>query len=337
MSILIIDDEPDIQSLLTRTLQSAGYREVIAVASAHEAFAQLDIDDQTNADPEIDLILTALTIGEVNGIEAIQRIKANRRLQDIPIIVITRRTEPEGVQRAFDAGAMDYITKPLNQIELLARVRSAMSLKREMDSRRAREQELLDVAKQLEEVNERLQRLSALDPLLGIANRRRFEEVLDLEWRRAVRYRTPLSLMMLDIDTFKAYNDTYGHQSGDECLKKVATALASALKRPGDLVARYGGEEFVTVLPSIEVAAAAKLAETLRFKIEALHIEHAASTISPYVTISIGVATTVPERDATPAQLIAAADQALYQAKQSGRNQVRTAPSVSGMQKRERD
>lgn len=176
---------------------------------------------------------------------------------------------------------------------------------------------------QLKEMNQTLLRLSSLDGLTGIANRRRFEEFLDLEWKRAVREATPLSLIMVDIDFFKTYNDTYGHQAGDKCLKQVANVFSSTLHRPGDLVARYGGEEFVVVLPRTDAKGAVSVAEAMRSKVAALGIIHSHSKVSPYITISLGVATTIPSRDVSPLDLIATADEALYQAKQEGRNRVK--------------
>lgn len=232
---------------------------------------------------------------------------------------------------AFAAGAIDYIIKPLNKFELLARVRSALKLKHEIDSRKARERELLNVKQQLEETNKTLQRLAAQDGLTGVANRRYFDEFFDLEWRRDIRDGTPISLILIDIDFFKAYNDTCGHQMGDECLKRVANELSSVLNRSGDFVARYGGEEFVVVLPNVNSQGAYAVAERLRSAIEALGIQHSQSKVSKHVTLSLGVATTVPKRDSDPATLIAAADQALYQAKQEGRNRVRVGGLNNGI------
>jgi len=169
---------------------------------------------------------------------------------------------------------------------------------------------------------EKLQRLTSLDGLTGIANRRYFDEHFEREWKRAIRCRKPLSLIMCDIDFFKFYNDTYGHMNGDECLKKVANALNETIKRPGDLVSRYGGEEFAVVLPETDEKGALAVAEILRIDVESLKIEHINSSSSKYVTISLGVATAIPNMDSSLIELIIAADKALYQAKKEGRNRV---------------
>ncbi|MEW6187977.1 MAG: diguanylate cyclase [Thermodesulfobacteriota bacterium] len=167
-----------------------------------------------------------------------------------------------------------------------------------------------------------LEQISYLDGLTGIANRRRFDEVLEREWRRSLREGTPLSLIMADIDHFKIFNDTYGHQAGDDCLKAVARTIAGALNRPGDTSARYGGEEFAVVLPNTEREGAGKVAEALRTQVEALKIPHMNSPVAPEVTISLGTATCMPAPNQSPRQLIIAADRALYQAKAEGRNRV---------------
>ncbi|MBP8273020.1 MAG: GGDEF domain-containing protein [Acidobacteria bacterium] len=172
----------------------------------------------------------------------------------------------------------------------------------------------------LERLNEELQRLTATDGLTGVANRRRFDEALDHEWRRAIRAVAPLACIMIDIDHFKAFNDRYGHLQGDACLRQIAHALVSTVRRAGDIVARYGGEEFAVVLPATALAGAQRVAEQLRTTVENLKIPHDASGTSTVVTISLGVSAVVPQQGVMPHTLVAAADRALYQAKRSGRN-----------------
>ncbi len=186
---------------------------------------------------------------------------------------------------------------------------------------RAREQELLRLVQerteQLEEANRRLEELSFLDALTDVANRRQFEQILDLEWRRAVRSTAPLSLILADIDHFKQFNDSYGHQAGDRCLRDVATLLDSIVQRAGDQVARYGGEEFAAMLPETDAEGAEQIAERMRLAVEALE------TGGGKVTVSIGVATIIAGETRTAESLVAAADAALYDAKRAGRNAVR--------------
>jgi len=179
----------------------------------------------------------------------------------------------------------------------------------------------------LERLNQELQRLTATDGLTGVANRRRFDEALEQEWRRGIRSAASLACVMIDIDHFKAFNDLNGHLQGDACLRQIAQALAITTKRAGDIVARYGGEEFAVVLPATSLANARLVAEQLRTIVAALRIPHEASTTGPHVTISLGVASLVPKHGVAPATLVAAADRALYQAKRSGRNCVELATS----------
>jgi diguanylate cyclase (GGDEF)-like protein len=184
---------------------------------------------------------------------------------------------------------------------------------------------LSETKQELERANARLEVLSLLDPLTGVANRRRFDSALELEWRRQARAEKPLSLLLLDVDCFKAFNDSRGHLEGDRCLQRVGELLREAALRAGDLAARYGGEEFAVLLTSAGADAAQAVAERLRAGIEALAIPHPASTVAPVVTASVGVATRLPSGSGSPLDLIAAADEALYRAKRGGRNRVLTA------------
>ena len=174
----------------------------------------------------------------------------------------------------------------------------------------------------LTDLNHRLRELSNSDGLLEIANRRHFDARLEEEWRRAQRQGQSLSLLMIDVDHFKRYNDSYGHQAGDRCLQAVARAAQSALRRPGDLLARYGGEELVVILPNTELAGAILVAQAIQRALADLHIPHADSPVADQVTVSIGVATMLPNPQLESAQLLAAADHGLYSAKESGRNRV---------------
>jgi PleD family two-component response regulator len=219
MHILIVDDAPEIRRLVRAFLEKGGFSRISEAASAEEAFTFLGIEgERPDAAEPVDLILMDLYLPGVSGIEACRRIKAAESLRDVQIVMATVMSDMTCLQDSFEAGAIDYLTKPISRIELLARLRSIKALKEEMDRWRVRESELLKVKGELEAANQELRRLSSIDALTGIPNRRRFDEVLGREWARAVRTRRPLSIALTDIDHFKAYNDAYGHQSGDTSL-----------------------------------------------------------------------------------------------------------------------
>ncbi|MGM0501757.1 MAG: diguanylate cyclase [Bacillota bacterium] len=183
-------------------------------------------------------------------------------------------------------------------------------------------EELEKTQDKLEQANQKLKDMSFLDGLTGIPNRRRFDKILKKEWNRSLRHNEYLSALMLDIDFFKEFNDNYGHLAGDDCLKKIAAVLSETLKRSSDFVARYGGEEFVVILPKTKQDEAVAIAEKLRKKIEEQEIRHEDSSVSEYVTVSVGVATVIVSDSLAANEFIDVADKALYQAKNNGRNQV---------------
>ncbi|MGE0040692.1 MAG: diguanylate cyclase [Vicinamibacterales bacterium] len=200
---------------------------------------------------------------------------------------------------------------------------------RELEGRaRELEQQLEDRTRQLEDAHKSLRRMATIDGLTGISNHRHFRDFLDVEWRRALRDRTAVSIVMIDIDYFKTYNDSFGHQAGDECLRRVADALSRAVGRPGDIVARYGGEEFVAVLADTDADGAVVVAERLRERVEAMRVPHPRSLCGRWVTVSCGTATAFPTRDIQPDELVGEADRALYRAKREGRNRVVLPPVV---------
>lgn len=322
MSIIIVADSSDDLSLLDTILKEAGYKDVFLANSASEVFSLLMMDNPSALGVNVDVIIMDILMPEHNGIEVCHKLKEQRHTCDIPIIMITAINDEKELQLAFAAGAVDYIPKPLKTVELLARLSNVLTLKYEMDSRKAREKELLEITRQLESANRMLEHLSCLDGLTTIANRYFFDQYIEQEWSRAMRDATKLSLIFIDIDFFKAFNDKYGHLAGDHCLKRVAEALRNSVKRPVDLVARYGGEEFVVVLYATDSIGAAKVAESMRTAVLALGIVHETSLVNDTVSISLGVATTVPNRNSVPAELIEKADKALYEAKSSGRNKV---------------
>ncbi|AFQ45437.1 diguanylate cyclase domain-containing protein [Desulfosporosinus meridiei] len=321
MAIVIVDDTMFSLEVTKAWLKAAGYMDIITVKSARELYRLIDGHSEWGI-VEVDLILMDIVMPEINGIEACQSVKKREWLVDVPVIMVTSRTDRNDLHLAFSSGAMDYIKKPLDSVELLARVRSALKLKHETARRKARELELLEVTRQLQAANERLQNLSFFDGLTGIANRRNFDQRLLQERKRAMREKNPLSLIMLDIDYFKAFNDTYGHLKGDDCLITVASLLVKTLRRPGDFPARYGGEEFGVVLPNTDDIGAAVIAEELRASIERANIEHISSPCADHVTISLGVVTRFQGHLDNSNDLIMTADRALYCSKNQGRNRV---------------
>ncbi|MBU0731197.1 MAG: diguanylate cyclase [Proteobacteria bacterium] len=328
MSILIVDDSKVIQVLLGTTLKKAGYTDLHFLSSAEECFDFFGLYDDTvgAVAGNVDLILMDIVMPVIDGIEATRRIKEEAHLKDIPVIMVTAKDESEVLQMAFAAGAVDYIVKPVKKQELLARVRSVLRLKHEMDRRKSREKELLEVTRQLEEANRTLQRFSYMDGLTSVSNRRYFDDTLKKEWKRAMREKTFISLIMLDIDFFKAYNDYYGHQGGDECLKQVAVMLSDAIKRASDFVARYGWEEFVLVLPNTNLEGAITVAENVKKELAALHLKHERSSVSDQVTVSMGIASSKPGKGSEQDNLVRDADRALYRAKSEGRDQIKFSP-----------
>ncbi len=330
MKILIVDDSRHIQMQIKIFLHSGGYSDLLLASSAAQAYHHLGLDNHIETRLGVDLILLDIIMPDINGIETCRMLKSIQHTRDIPVIMVTGDTTDKSLQEAFEVGAADYITKPLKKVELLARVGAALRLKQETDARKTREQELLqlttlleDTNKKLQLSNEALQRMVNVDGLTGLANRRYFDQFLVKEWRRAVRLSHQMSLIMIDIDFFKSYNDTYGHQQGDDCLKEVAKALNAPLKRPLDLVARYGGEEFVVLLPDTDAEGVRNVAVLLQKSVADLQISHQGSSLNQLVTISSGVTTMFPERGDSHEMLVMYADKALYQAKAEGRNCVR--------------
>lgn len=289
-TILIVDDAPINIELLNAIL--GDIYEILFATNGEEA-----LEIAISHCP--DIILLDVMMPGIDGYETCKRLKADSNTKVIPVIFITAMGHENDEARGLAIGAIDYITKPISAPIVRARVRNHLELKQYRDY---------------------LEKLSNLDGLTGIANRRKFDEYLHQEWHRAIRSHNPISLILIDIDYFKKFNDTYGHLTGDDCLKQVCKAFKGTLKRPTDLLARYGGEEFACVLPDTSADGSSNLAHKLRESIVNLKIPHEHSDIVPYVTISLGAATTVPSPHALFNILIEAADQMLYQAKKSGRN-----------------
>lgn len=291
--ILIVDDTPSNIHVLAQTLL-ADYR----IKIAPNGRIALDLAKLTE---KPDLVLLDVMMPDIDGYEVCKRLKENEATKRIPVIFVTARDKTGDEEHGLNLGAVDYITKPFDHSIVRARVRNHIALKLNSDL---------------------LESLAFIDGLTRIGNRRRFDDVLSSEWRRAARNRTPFSLVLMDIDKFKHYNDHYGHGAGDECLRKVAGAISSCLLRPGDIAARYGGEEFGVVLPETGYEGAYGIAERIRSAVESLGIAHAPAAKNPYVTISAGCITVTPSLTGDPQMFLAAVDQLLYRAKQEGRNRV---------------
>ncbi len=299
--VLIVDDEPFIRKQLRLSLEREGYR----IAEAQDGREALVVFQQLHPD----IVLLDAIMPDIDGFECCTQLQSLEGGQYTPVLMITGLEDQESVDRAFAVGAIDYVTKPIHWPVLRQRVRRLI--------------QQFQTQQKLEAANRELQRLVTIDGLTQIANRRRFEEYCTQEWQRMAREKLPLSLILCDVDFFKFYNDTYGHQAGDRCLQKIATAIQNTVKRPADLVARYGGEEFAVILPATFTKGAIFLAETICSAIRTLAIPHPNSLVNSYVTVSIGVATETPQITSDFQTIIALADQALYEAKTAGRDRVK--------------
>jgi len=298
-NILVVDDTPANLRLLVGLLKKQGYTVRPAPTGKHAlAVARTE---------EIDLILLDIMMPEMDGYEICRHLKAQDATHDIPILFLSALDAPFDKVKAFELGGVDYITKPFQAEEVLARVSTHLTIRH--------------LQKELETRNQELARLANRDGLTQLANRRYFDAYLQQEWRRLAREQQPLSLIFLDIDYFKDYNDYYGHQAGDDCLKQVAHVFEQAARRPADLAARYGGEEFVILLPNTNQQGVEQVAQRVQDTLWQLHLPHARSTVSSSVTCSMGIVCTIPDQTVSADTCVAIADEAVYRAKAQGRNQ----------------
>jgi diguanylate cyclase (GGDEF)-like protein len=299
--LLIVDDQP---------LNIRLFHEIFH--ADHEVFFATSGEDalnfcQTNRP---DLILLDVIMPGLNGYEVCRMLKQDERTREIPVIFVTAQSDATEEEDGLAAGAVDFIAKSASANVMRARVGTLITLKRQSDL---------------------LRQMARVDSLTGLANRRHFDETLSSEWRRCTRSGKPLSLMLIDIDHFKLFNDHYGHLVGDSCLQQISACLKAGFARSHDLVARYGGEEFVCVMPETPLDGAEAKAKALEKAVRALRIPHDKSTVAGgIVTISLGVAVAMPTVGEESAALILCADQSLYLAKGSGRGQVRAKQLQTG-------
>jgi diguanylate cyclase (GGDEF)-like protein len=315
-NILLVDDQPQNLDLLSSLLEAQGY-EVRQAIDPAMVFPAIDL-----ALP--DLILLDIQMPRMDGYEICERLKADPDTEDIPVIFISALDEAWDKVKAFGVGGADYITKPFKTVEVLARVKNQFKIRRLQQELRQQNAKLEAVVAQLQAANQELKRLSTLDGLTQIANRRYFDEYLHQSWGLAMQEEQPITLIMCDIDYFKKYNDTYGHQAGDRCLYKVAQILARSVNRAEDMTCRYGGEEFAIILPRTDQAGGQQVAQRIAQTLQTQRLIHAGSPVSPYVTVSMGIVSLVPSLGTKPELLIRLADLALYRAKAQGRNTIVT-------------
>jgi diguanylate cyclase (GGDEF)-like protein len=291
-TLLIADDSSTNIELLDAVLGSD--YEILFATTGVEA-VELAISETP------DLVLLDVMMPEMDGFETCTQLKADRRTAEIPVIFVTALNREAEEARGLEVGAIDFISKPFSPAVIRARVRNHLELKRQRDILRG---------------------LSFLDGLTGLANRRRLDQFLDQEWRRSLRSQSPLSLILMDIDYFKDFNDAAGHLAGDDCLRKIAQTLESSIHRAGDLIARYGGEEFVCVLPETAQDGALAVATKVQSLMAALALPHPRSAGGPFLTLSLGVATHIVSPGENAESLLKAADLAMYKAKAAGRNRI---------------
>lgn len=288
--VLLVDDQ--MINILTLREIFKGDCEVFMATNGQQALEQAN-----NLLP--DVILLDVVMEGMDGYAVCEQLKNNPLTSRIPVIFITSHFDQADEVRGFELGGADFIHKPINAVITKVRVANQIALKRQTDL---------------------LHTIALIDGLTGIPNRRQFNQTMQLHWQQATREKSTLSLIMIDVDFFKLYNDHYGHPEGDACLRHIAHAIRGCMQRPYDMAARYGGEEFVCVLPKTDADGAAFIASQIQGKVQELALLHAKSTVSDIVTVSMGVVCTVPGQVINEdADMLTAADKQLYKAKSEGR------------------
>ncbi|MFT5451946.1 MAG: diguanylate cyclase (GGDEF)-like protein [Enterobacterales bacterium] len=307
MKVMLVEDDRSVMMITSAYIKSFGH-EVVQAMSGEIALESFDPN-------MIDLIIMDYRLPGIDGVETTKKLRKKYKDEWFPIIFITSAHDDKNLAQGLEAGADDYLHKPVTPIVLESKI-AAIS-------------RLVKMQKDLLAANKKMEKLSYLDGLTHIYNRRGLDRAMNSEWKRRQRDKNALSFLMIDVDYFKKYNDHYGHQSGDDCLKLIASTLEERLLRPADVLARYGGEEFVVLLPATNKNGAIKVAKRLVKSIEDRNIPHEKSDVSKYVTISIGVAVTNPDDVISLENLIKAGDESLYIAKSSGRNQIYVPKSLA--------
>lgn len=318
--VLLVDDQPMVADAIRRMLLDDPNVEVHCCS---EVGAALRLAHQVR--PTV--ILQDLVMPDVDGFAILRLFRADKEVSNVPVMVLSSKEDPRDKSKAFELGASDYVVKIPDKVELLARVRAHSRSYLAQLERDEAFRAIEEMKKQLELQNAELQRLSTIDALTGIHNRRYFDEMLQREWRRGSRERFAVAVVLIDVDRFAAFNDRYGRHAGDECLQRIARIVAGVARRPGDVAARFGGEEFALLLPNTASEGAGVVANNLRQLVARLDIRHAASDVAEHVTLSLGVACARdPSRSASPAALLERAEEALTRAKRLGRNCCAFAP-----------
>ena len=308
LKVMVVEDSKVTMKALCNYLKRMGVVNPLTAISGHDA-----IDLFRKQRP--DIVLLDAILPDIDGFDVAKKIRSMEKGDEwAAIIFLTSMDKDEDVERGIESGGDDYLLKPISQVVLRAKINA---MRRLVEMQRA----LVEVTQELNAANKELQRLSTTDGLTGIANRRFFDQLSVREWRRCERLKKPMALVMVDVDHFKKYNDTYGHQGGDQCLKTVAAQVARAAPRASDLAARYGGEEFVLVLGDTTVDGAKWVANNIRQHVADLKMPHSASNIG-HVSVSCGVASLLPLEGMTFETLLKVTDEALYKAKEQGRNTV---------------
>ena len=308
LKMLVVEEGRVTLDALCDSLSHIGIRSPLVAQTGKEA-----LDTFSRERPDIILLDTGLP--DIEGFEVARQIRAMESGENWSAIIFLSSTPgDEDVERGIEAGGDDYLKKPVSEVVLKSKVRA---MRRLVEMQRA----LMDIGRQLNIANKELQRLAITDGLTGIANRRMFDEMLSREWRRCARMQRPLSLVMVNIDHFRQYNDKFGRQAGDACLKSVAEQVARSAARPGDLAARYDGEEFALILGETDMNGAKWVAGHIREHVADLQLENPASP-SGFITVSCGVSTVVPAEKLSLETLLKSAEHALQLAKAQGRDRV---------------